>query len=99
MFHSIILKVRRLDDSGAWSTGIHGWLGLMGHEGVVRVVYQMKPQVYTYTVFTLELLRCGVVRTCLHCSAQFLIQKGGAQVKPRAVRMHARIQMNFELQR
>ena len=49
-----------------------------------------------YTVFTLELLhpvrygtvRCGAVRACLHCSAQFRIlsnKRGGAQVK---IRMH-----------
>ena len=50
------------------------------------------------TVFTLEVLyrvrygtvRCGVVRACLHYSAQFRIpsnKRGGAQVKVRAVRM------------
>ena len=88
MFHLIILKVRRLDDSGAWSTGIHGWLGLMWHDGVVRVVYQNEAtSVYLYCVYTRAI------------TVQFRIQKGGAQVKPRAVRMRARIQMNFELQR
>ena len=61
MFHSIILKVRRLDDSGAWSTGIHQWLGLMGHDGVVRVVYQNEAtSVYLYCVYTRAItVRCG----------------------------------------
>ena len=48
----------------------------------------------TNTVFTLEILhsvrygtvRCGAVRVCLHCSAQFRIpsnKRGGAQMKIR----------------
>ena len=42
-------QVRWLDDSGAWFTGIHGWVGLMGYEGVARVVYQKEATSRVYT--------------------------------------------------
>ena len=59
----------------------------------IKFIPKLAHHVSTYTVFTLELLhqgrygtvRCGAVRACLHCSAEFGIpsNKMGAPVKIR----------------